>query len=150
MKITLKIVSLLTALLFTGSLAFAQAPAPDSSAGVVVHLVGNSGTPTVALNTAGAGSGSSVAAFAGTDLAGTVSITTAGSPGTSAVVATITFANPYGATPHVLMTPGNAAAAHLAVDAIPVVTVSTTEITITSGTTALGTTTYIFNYMVAE
>lgn len=56
----------------------------------------------------GAGTGASVAAFDGTDVAGMLSITTAGSPAANQLIARITFGMPYASKPKaVMLTPAN-------------------------------------------
>jgi hypothetical protein len=70
------------------------------------HVAGVSAAPSIAAG-AGAGTGPSVS-VAGTDLGGSISLTTGTGPGTNAVIATLTFALAFPAAPKaVLLTPAN-------------------------------------------
>jgi hypothetical protein len=98
---------------------------------------------------AGAGTGPTVS-VSGTDQNGQISVLTGSSPTASAVVGTITFANAWGTTPRVLLTPANAAAAALSGNAaVFVSSPGTTNFAVSVGSTQLGaTTTYLWNYFV--
>lgn len=113
------------------------------------HLVGGSAAPTLA---AGTGAGTSpTLAVAGTDLAGTVTLTTGASPAASATVATLTFSAAYGASPAALLGPGNAAAAALGGASAVYPVAATGTLAIKSGATALAASTqYVFVYHLAQ
>lgn len=147
--------SYLLVLFATACLAVrAQAPSAwDASAGQFLHLVGVSAAPALALGT-GAGSGSTLAgSVSGSDLAGTLSVTTDGSPAASnATLATLTFAFPYDQAPScVMLVPANANAAALSGATACFATADENAITVKAGSSALTTdTTYKFYYFVAE
>lgn len=116
------------------------------------HLVSGGSAPGIAGGT-GAGSGIGLAvALAGNDLAGKITITTGTTaPTLNGVIATITFATAFGATPvAVLLTPGNAnAAAHNIRYYVDAASTSTTLWKLTNQGTALGTSAqYIWYYTV--
>lgn len=121
------------------------------------HLMGSysggGNSPTV---TAGAGAGTSPTVSvdsAASDNGGTISVTTGTSPtGSNATVVTLNFFAPYNTAPHVILTPHNAAAAALS-GATQVFGggETTAHFTITSGSTALTTSTaYQWNYHVIQ
>lgn len=91
--------------------------------------VANAATPSVAVGS-GAGAGAT-ASVAGSDQAGTVSITTAGTPAVGTLV-TLTFATPYSVVPSVSIDAGDT---HTAVAAL-YATVTTTALTIAYAGTA--------------
>lgn len=113
------------------------------------HIItGNlSGTTTVAVGAA-AGNGATSASVVGNDTAGYVTIVTAGTTATG-TMATVTFANAYGATPKaVILTPrANVNGATLQYYAG---SVGTTTFTIDTGTAPLTGNTFIFSYMVMQ
>lgn len=105
-------------------------------------------TPGIA---AGAGAGTSPTVGAtGKDQAGQISVLTGSSPTASAVVATLTFANTWGATPNIILTPANAAAAALSGNAaVFISSPGTGSFAVSVGSTQLGAaTTYLWNYFV--
>jgi hypothetical protein len=71
------------------------------------HYISGGGTPHVSVG--GAAGGGSVS-ISGDDTFGTVTVTT-GSPSSSGMLLTISFASAFGGTPHVVISPANAAAA---------------------------------------
>jgi hypothetical protein len=107
------------------------------------HIITGGDTPTAS---AAACSGATTE-ISGTDTAGTVSVTTSG--GCSGELAKITFAKAFGATPHVSLTPANAATAvtQAYVDSD---NTSATSFTIATPTTINGSTTYRWYYQVLQ
>jgi hypothetical protein len=92
-----------------------------------------------------AGSGASVS-VTGDDSAGTITITT-GSGATAGVLANLTFANAYGATPHIVISPdNNATAAAEGFQSSP----STTGFSISAHQGISPSGTYIFDYVVEQ
>lgn len=105
------------------------------------HIKGTTSAPTIA---AGAGAGTSPTVSIGsgsTDVSGYINVTTGTLPTLSATVATITFNQAYGASPHVTITPANSNASLLSGATMVFVDqatgVSTTTFIIKAGTTAL-------------
>ncbi len=82
------------ALSLTGDLQFAR------------HIDAGGGTPSISAGAVGSGG---TVTISGTDTAGTITINI-GSGGGTGVLATVTFANGFGGTPHVVISPVNAAA----------------------------------------
>jgi len=115
------------------------------------HIVSGSGTPGVA-GGLGGGTSSPAPSIVGTDISGTLSLTTTTTPAASSTIATVTFSLSYGVAPRVILTPGNAATAALVAAEIPFVsTTSTTNFVIESNTTGIAATTaYQWYYMVAS
>lgn len=109
------------------------------------------GIPTIA---AGAGAGTSpTIAISGTDSTGLITLTTGSTPSTSATVCTVTYGGgAYGASPHVIISPHNAATAALAVGAQPFGGGETSSVfTLTSGSSALtAATAYAWTYKVTQ
>jgi hypothetical protein len=107
------------------------------------HIITGGDTPTAS---AAACSGATTE-ISGTDTAGTISVTTSG--GCSGELAKITFAKAFGATPHVSLTPANAATAvtQAYVDSD---NTSATSFTIATPTTINGSTTYRWYYQVLQ
>jgi hypothetical protein len=117
----------------------------------LVHLRGNSSTPTVTTDT-GAGA-HATASVAGTDLAGTLTVSTdsADTPASNATVATVAFATAYTAAPRVVIMPANAATWALAYGSIVLLQadVTTAHFILKSSSTPLPATTtatYQWNY----
>lgn len=110
-----------------------------------LHLKGNSSAPSGLAGT-GAGTGGTCT-LAGTDVSGQVTVATGTSPSSSATVCTVTFANAYAATPHPALTPANstAVAAPLYADGA-----STSTFTLSSTTALTASSTYKFNYILAQ
>ena len=107
------------------------------------HIITSSTAPAAVANTANAGSGATCA-VAGSDTAGTVTITTGtGSLGTNVDYCTVTFGGSYGAAPKVKLGETNQNA--------PLVraytTKSTTTFVIYFATAASNSTTYTFDYV---
>lgn len=97
----------------TSTLSFTHSGTTGAAAVAVPHLAGNTGAPSIAAG-AGAGTTPTVSMQSGsTDLSGWVNVTTGTSPTSGAVVATITFNQPYNAATKVILTPANANAAAL-------------------------------------
>ena len=82
------------ALSLTGDIQFAR------------HIDAGGGTPSISAGAVGSGG---TVTISGTDTAGTITINI-GSGGGTGVLATVTFANGFGGTPHVVISPVNAAA----------------------------------------
>lgn len=120
------------------------------------HLVGGSGTPTVALG-AGAGSGATYTLSTGsTDLSGELCVTTAGTPSASATLATLTYSGTYSKsktnTPFVNLSASNSATSALATDIYynrPSSSVTTLVVSIGGGALTTSTT-YCLNYGVIQ
>lgn len=108
---------------------------PTNSVATFSHFVGNSSTPTIAAGT-GAGTGPTVS-ITGTDQDGVISVTAGTTPGTSATVATITFSLAFPTNTFPVLTPANSNAALLSGVTMVYTTGTTTNFTITSGTSAL-------------
>jgi hypothetical protein len=121
--------------------------------GLVPHLIGNTNTPTVAT---GAGAGThATASVVGSDISGTVTLTTSAldTPSASAVIVTLTFAQSYPVAPTVIIMPSSDTAWNLAYGVIRLreSDVTTAVFTIRSGSTPLPATTaatYTINYQV--
>ncbi len=116
------------------------------------HIIGGTSAPAI---TAGTGAGRAPkVSVAGTDMAGTITVTTGSSAAASATVATITYNAAYGASPYVILTPGNAAAAALNGNARVYVNnaaSSAAAFVISSGSVALERdTTYVWNFQVIQ
>lgn len=117
------------------------------------HLTGASAAPTGTLST-GAGTGATFTlAPNSSDVAGTVSVTTAGTPaGSAATILTLTFNTPYVTNaPIVNFSPGNSAAAALPDAQDITVTGSTTTLTFKGGSSGLTTSTvYVWSYILVQ
>ena len=110
-----------------------------------IHFIGGGSAPTLAAGT-GAGTSPTVS-IAGTDTAGTITVTTGTSPATNATIVTVTFATAYASGPYCLVTPANAATAALGSAAAFVSSSSTTTFLLTSNAVALaGSTTYVWYF----
>ncbi len=121
-------------------------------ANVVPRIVSDTPTPGIA---AGTGAGTSpTLSIAGSDMNGTITLTTGSGPsGSAATIATVTFHTAHSSAPRtVTLTPGNAAAAALSGTTMPFVdasTISATTFALKSGSSALaGATDYIWFYEV--
>jgi hypothetical protein len=114
------------------------------------HLIGGGSAPTIAAGT-GAGTSPTVS-IAGTDNAGTITVTTGTLPtGTNATVCTVTFSKAYVSAPYIVFCPSNSTAATLSGVTMVYPTTGTTSFTIVSGTTALtAASTYTWNYMISQ
>lgn len=112
---------------------------------VVTHLLSSTATPGIAT---GAGAGSSpTIAIAGTDTAGTITLTAGTLPSINAIICTVTFAIVFAAIPRVLFSAGSSASALGAAVVYSAATVST--FTLNSDTTALTVgASYVWNYHV--
>ncbi len=110
------------------------------------HIItGNSsGTTTIAAG-ANAGTGAT-ASIVGNDTSGTIIVTTGTGPAVG-VLATVTFANAYGAAPDVVIAPKtNGNGATLQYYTVP----GTTTFTLNSNNAPAGSTTYTYSYMVMQ
>lgn len=107
------------------------------------HIDAGGGTPRVS-GGSGAGGGGT-ASLNGTDTAGTVTINTGSSPGPG-VLATITFAASFAATPHVVITPIGSGGASLDY----YVTRSSTGFVIYTANSAPSSTSFSFDYIVID
>ncbi len=85
------------------------------------------------------------ASVSGTDSSGTVTINTGSGPG-AGTLANITFAKAYNGTPHIVITPVGAPGANIEY----YITRTTSGFTIRSDSTPNSSTTYVFDYWVAE
>lgn len=113
----------------------------------VPHVIGSTASPGIAGGT-GVGSGGTLI-LNGTDLSGSLNISTGISPSTSAVILTVTFNKTYAAAPYVVFSPANSTAAALSGVSAIFVNSSTTAFKLTAGTVALAASTqYIWNYHV--
>lgn len=122
------------------------------SKGKLVHLKGLSGAPTIAT---GASAGSSpTASVTGTDLSGTITVTTGTSPTANGTIATLTYNRPFSVAPRVVLTPANAAANALSGGKkvyVPQASVTTSACPLAVGATALDASTqYVWNYTITE
>lgn len=112
----------------------------------------NGSAPGIAAGT-GAGTSPSIS-VTGSDMAGTISVTTGTLPTLSATVATVTYNIAYGIKPHVILTPANSNAALLSGVNMVFVndgTSTNSAFVLTAGTTALtAATTYIFYYLAIQ
>lgn len=115
------------------------------------HYIGTKSIASSTLGT-GAGTGATSTLTSCTDAAGTISITTAGTPaGSNATVITLTFGTAYGTTPHVVLSPKNAATAALGTTTQVFPGASTTVMTITGGSAGLTTATlYAWDYIIMQ
>ena len=119
---------------------------PTSS---ITHLVPVGSTPTIVAGS-GAGVGAS-ANIAGSDVAGQVTVNTAGTPAALAAIATITFNVPYSDAPYAVLTPSNSTAAILEGDGgsrKPYVETTATTLIIKSSNPLASGATYKWNYLV--
>lgn len=113
------------------------------------HIISanTSGTTTVTLGAAGTcGGGAPTASLSGNDTFGTVTITT-GTGCAAGTLATVTFANAYGAAPRVVFTAANGNAASLQYFNGAT---GTTTFTIDTGSVPTNSTTYTYNYHVGQ
>lgn len=116
------------------------------------HLIGNSSTPGIAAGT-GAGSSPTIG-ITGSDLSGTITLTSGTLPTLSATVATVTYNAAYGSQPRVVLTPVNSNAALLS--GVTMVYIndassSASSFVLTAGTTALSAATiYVWYYQVVQ
>lgn len=109
-----------------------------------------SGVPTIAAG-AGAGTSPTVSLTNPNDSAFALNVTTGSSPSASANIAVVTFATAYATAPHVVFSPGNAAAATLSGTSSVWATASTTAVTLHSNTTGLaGSTSYVWQVVVVK
>ena len=105
----------------------------------------NTGGPSPGISRGGAVGAGGTVSISGTDVSGTVTVNTGGSPSTGGL-ATVTFANSYTGTPRVILSPSSAAAASLNY----YVTRSTTGFTVRSVNAPSASSTYIFDFIVTE
>ena len=113
------------------------------------HVIsGNSsGSTTVVQGSAADCSGTGSASISGNDTAGTITINSSTGVCASGTLATVTFANAYGAPPRVILTPKDADGATLQYFNG---TSGTTSFTIDTGTAAAPSTSYEYNYQIIE
>lgn len=118
---------------------------------LTAHIIANSTAPSSALG-AGAGAGATTTLTNCSDIAGTVSITTAGTPaGSNAAIITLTFANAYGTAPHVHLTSKTATTAALGTTTAIFPTTTTTTLIFNAGTVGLTTgTIYAWDYILIQ
>lgn len=126
----------------------------NNTSGVGANQLHGVGSAPSIVPGAGAGGGAATVAVSGTDLAGYITVGTAGST-TTGTVATITFSLPYGSAPRcVILTPANIKVAGLISTTAAYVdqaNITTTTFTITSNTGALSaSTTYKWYYTVIQ
>lgn len=118
------------------------------------HLKGLGAAPTISAGS-GAGTGgltAPVVSVSGTDSSGEITVTTGnGILSLGATVMTLTFASPYGTSPHVIFSPANAATALLSGATGLFVSSTASNFGFTSGSAALtALTTYKWSYQVIE
>lgn len=111
------------------------------------HLITGGATPTIAAGPAACAS--PTVSIAGTDTAGTITITTGSGCSAPGKLATITFATAYAQAPRVVVAAASATAAGVGVYADNA-TVSTATADISAATTPAPATTYQFNYWIAQ
>ena len=109
----------------------------------------NATTPTITAG-AGAGTGPTLTLTSNSSsFGGTINLTTGSSTTSSAVVATIAFSPPLNRIAGVTISPGNAAAANLAVASCPYVVPTSAGFTInSSGAAMTASTAFVYNYTV--
>jgi len=107
------------------------------------HIDTGGGTPNIARGTA-VGSGGTVS-ISGNDVAGTVTVNTGGSP-PAGEFARITFRNAYNTTPNVQLTPANSNSGGLNY----YVTRTASRFTVNTAGVPNASTTYVFDYFIAE
>jgi hypothetical protein len=111
------------------------------------HIITSGTTPAVAAGTAACTS--PTVSVSGNDTSGIVTITTGSGCASSGKLATVTFASPFAAAPHVILTPGSALTAGLNAY-IDDSTVNTTAFDVGIGSTPANATTYKWNYLVVQ
>lgn len=112
----------------------------------VETLLGASTDPPSMVDGPAAGT-SPVSVLTGSDTAGKIVLTAGTTPAASDIIETITFGNAFPNAPHVVITPGNAAAAALSGNAATHVVPATTKFDLRVGSTPLvNATQYIFYY----
>jgi hypothetical protein len=111
------------------------------------HIVSTGTVPTIAAGSAACTS--PTVGVVGTDTTGTITVTTGTGCSTSGTLATITFANAFGATPFVTLTPGDPTALGLGAYTNDG-TASATSFSIGTNTTPANSTTYEWNYQVIQ
>ena len=125
----------------------------DKNFNLDVQVIEGSGAaPTLTCTGSGAGTGPTCGAnTTGTDMSGTISLTTGSSPGGSAAqIVAVGFVSTHTAAPNACMiTPGNAAASGLAVAAVPhASTISSSGFQLTAGSSGLtAATPYVWYYL---
>lgn len=105
----------------------------------------DAGGPTPSVVRGGAVGGGGTVSVSGTDSAGTVTINTGGGNNTG-ILATITFARVFNASPHVVITPVGSATGRLDF----YTTRGTASFSIGTANATAGSTTYVFDYIVIE
>jgi hypothetical protein len=105
------------------------------------HINASGGVPGRSLGTAVGGGGT--ASVSGSDTAGTVNISTGGSPPAGCFI-TVSFAHNYSGTPHVTITPANSSAASLQY----YVNRTNTNFSVCSAGVPAASTNYVFDYIV--
>lgn len=119
----------------------------DGNLEVNGHFITGGNTPTIAAGSAACSS--PTVNVSGNDTSGTITITTGTGCSGSGTLATISFANAFGASPHVALTPGGANSLGLGAYSNDG-TVSTTGFTIGTDNTPANSTTYQWNYWVTQ
>jgi hypothetical protein len=115
------------------------------------HIGGTSTAPTIAAN-AGAGTSPTVS-ISGTDLSGTITVTTGTSPTANTAIATVTFNSAYTTAPRVGGNPAakNTTTATLSATSPPFYTTTTGTLIIMGNTSALAaSTTYVWDYTLTQ
>lgn len=119
----------------------------DSTGTSLTHLIGYSATPSI-LAGAGAGTSASVA-ISGTDLSGTISLTTGASPSAGSTIITVSFSSAFPSAPRKFLQATNAATIRLAGNS-PIPSTTTTTLVLTSQTALAANTTYTWDYMLVQ
>ena len=114
---------------------------------VTQHIITSGSTPGIAAGAAACTT--PTVSVSGNDTSGTITVTTGTGCAASGPLATLTFANVFGAAPRVILTPGSSAALSLGAY-VDNATVSTANFTLGTNTTPANTTTYQWNYMIVQ
>jgi hypothetical protein len=114
---------------------------------VTGHIITAGSTPGIAAGAAACTT--PTVSVTGNDTSGIITITTGTGCAANGTLATLTFATAFGAAPHVIITPGSAAALGLGAY-IDDATVATTSFALGTNATPANTTTYKWNYMVMQ
>jgi len=114
---------------------------------VTTHIITSGSAPNIAAGSAACTT--PTVGVNGNDISGIITITTGTGCAANGALATLTFANTFGAAPRVIITPGSATSQALGAY-IDDSTVSTTAFTLSTNSTTADTTTYRWNYMIMQ
>lgn len=118
-----------------------------TSLAVSGHIITGGSVPAIAAGTAACTS--PTVSISGNDTSGIVTITTGSGCASDGKLATITFANQFGAAPHIILTPGSAASAGLNAY-VDDSTISATAFDIGTASVPANATAYKWNYIVVQ